>query len=41
MEKETELSKEKVNIYETEYGKAQEFCLQDCIDDSVWLSIEH
>lgn len=41
MEKEIELSKEEVNVYDAECGKIQAFCLQDCIDGSAWLSIEH
>lgn len=31
---------EEVNVYTAECGKIQEFCLQDCIDGSAWLSIE-
>ena len=35
-----ELKEEEVNVYTAECGKIQEFCLQDCIDGSAWLSIE-
>lgn len=40
MEERYELKEEEVNVYTTECGKIQEFCLQDCIDGSAWLSIE-
>lgn len=36
-----ELSVEEVNVYSTGCGNVQEACLQDCIDGSAWLSIEH
>ena len=40
MEERYELKEEEVNVYTAECGKIQEFCLQDCIDGSAWLSIE-
>ena len=39
MEERYELKEEEVNVYTAECGKIQEFCLQDCIDGSAWLSI--
>lgn len=41
MEDVKELNVEEVNIYSEDCGKVQNFCLQDCIDGSAWLSIEH
>lgn len=41
MEEVKELNVEEVNIYSEDCGKVQSFCLQDCIDGSAWLSIEH
>ena len=40
MEERYELKEEEVNVYTGECGKIQEFCLQDCIDGSAWVSIE-